>query len=39
VANGLVRVCDKPSYSGRSMIMILRMKKNGDQFKNRDREN
>jgi hypothetical protein len=38
VAKGLDRVCDKPCYSGRSMVLILQVKRNGEQFENRDQE-
>jgi hypothetical protein len=37
-SKGLAWVCDKPCYSGRSMVLILQVKRNGEQFKNRDRE-
>jgi hypothetical protein len=38
VAKGLAQVCDKPCYSGSSMVSILVVKRNGEQFKNRDRK-
>jgi hypothetical protein len=38
VVRGLARDCDKPCYSGRSAVLILQVKRNGEQFKNRDRE-
>jgi hypothetical protein len=38
VANGLARVSDKPCYSGSFVVLILVVKRNGEQFKNRDRE-
>jgi hypothetical protein len=34
----LARVYGKPCQSGRSMVLILQVKRNGDQFKNRDQE-
>jgi hypothetical protein len=37
VVRGLDRVCDKPCYSGRSMVLNLRVKSNGEKFKNTDR--
>jgi hypothetical protein len=38
VVNGLAQDCDKPCYSGRSVVLIFRVKRNGEQFKNGDRE-
>jgi hypothetical protein len=38
VAKGLAQVYDKPCYSGRSVVLILQVKINGEQFENRDRE-
>jgi hypothetical protein len=38
VVKGLARDCDKPCYSGRSVVLILQMKRNGDKFKNGDQE-
>jgi hypothetical protein len=38
VDNGLSRVCDKPRYNGRSVVSILQVKINGEQFENEDRE-
>jgi hypothetical protein len=39
VAKGLAWVCDKPCYSGRFVVSILAVKRNGEKFKNRDRRN
>jgi hypothetical protein len=36
VVKGLDRDCDKPCYSGRSVVLILQVKRNGDQFENGD---
>jgi hypothetical protein len=33
---GLSQDCDKTCYSGRSTILILQVKRNGDQFENGD---
>ena len=38
VVKGLSRDCDKPCYSGRSMVLIFQVKRNGEQFENEDRE-
>jgi hypothetical protein len=38
VVKGLARDLDKPFYSGRSMVLIFQVKRNGEQFKNGDRE-
>jgi hypothetical protein len=38
VVKVLARDCDNPCYSGRSMILIIHMKINGEQFENGDRE-
>jgi hypothetical protein len=35
---GLARDCDKPCYSGRYVVVIFQVKRNGEQFKNGDRE-
>jgi hypothetical protein len=37
MVRGLARDCDKPCYSGKSAVLILQLKRNGKQFKNRDR--
>jgi hypothetical protein len=39
VAKGLARVCDKQCYNGMSTLLILVVKRNGEQFKNRDQKN
>jgi hypothetical protein len=33
VVKGLARDCDKPCYSGRSVVLIFQVKRNGEQFK------
>jgi hypothetical protein len=38
VVKGLARDCDKPCYSGRSVVLIFQVKRNGKQFENGDRE-
>jgi hypothetical protein len=38
VVKGLAQDCDNPSYRGRSVVLILQVKINGEQFENRDRE-
>jgi hypothetical protein len=38
VVKGLAQDCDKPCYSGRSVILTLQVKRNGKQFENADRE-
>jgi hypothetical protein len=38
VVKGLARDCDKPCYSGRSVVLIFQVKRNGKQFKDGDRE-
>jgi hypothetical protein len=37
VVRGLARDCDKTCYSGRSVVLILQLKRNGEQFRNGDR--
>jgi hypothetical protein len=38
VVKGLAQDCDNPCYSGRYVVLILQVKRNGKQFENRDRE-
>jgi hypothetical protein len=38
VVKGLAQDYDKPCYSGRSMVLIFHMKRNGEQFENVDQE-
>jgi hypothetical protein len=38
VVKGFPWDCDKPCYSGRSVVLIFEVKRNGKQFKNGDRE-
>jgi hypothetical protein len=38
VVKGLAQDYDKPCYNGRSMVLFFQMKRNGEQFKNGDRE-
>jgi hypothetical protein len=38
VVKGLARDCDNPSYSGISTVLILQVKRNGENFENGDRE-
>jgi hypothetical protein len=38
VVRGLARDCDKTCYSRKSMVLILQVKRNGEQFDNRDQE-
>jgi hypothetical protein len=38
VIRGLDRHCDKPCYSGRSVVLILQVKRDGEHLENRDRE-
>jgi hypothetical protein len=38
VVKGLARDCDKPRYSGRYVVLILQVKRNGEQFENEDGE-
>jgi hypothetical protein len=38
VVKGLAWVYDKPCYSGRSVVLILQVKINGEKFENRDQE-
>jgi hypothetical protein len=38
VVKGLARACDKPCYSGRSVVLIFQVKRNGKQFEDGDRE-
>jgi hypothetical protein len=38
VVKGLAQDCDKPCYSGRSMVLIFHVKRNGKQFEAGDRE-
>jgi hypothetical protein len=37
VVRGLAQACDKTCYSGRYVVLILEVKRNGKQFYNRDR--
>jgi hypothetical protein len=37
VVKSLARDCYKPCYSGRSMVLIFQVQRNGDQFENGDR--
>jgi hypothetical protein len=30
--------CDKPCYHGRSVVLIFKVKRNGEQFENGDQE-
>jgi hypothetical protein len=36
VVNGLAQDCDKPCYSGGSVILIFQVKRNGKQLENGD---
>jgi hypothetical protein len=38
VVKGLSWDCDKPCYSGRSVVLIFQMQRNGKQFEDGDRE-
>jgi hypothetical protein len=38
VVKGLARYCDKPCYSGRSVVLIFQVKRSGKQFDDGDRE-
>ena len=38
MVKGLAWDFDKPCYSGRFVVLIFQMKKNGEQFENGDRE-
>jgi hypothetical protein len=38
VVKGLARHYEKPCYSGRSVVLIFQVKRNGEQFENGDRE-
>jgi hypothetical protein len=38
VVKGLARDCDKPCYSGRSVVLIFQVKRNAEQFENGDQE-
>jgi hypothetical protein len=38
VVKGLAQDCDKPCNSGRSMVLIFQVKRNGKQFEDGDRE-
>jgi hypothetical protein len=38
LVKGLAWDCDKPCYSGRSVVLIFQVKINGKQFKAGDRE-
>jgi hypothetical protein len=38
VVKGLARDCDKACYSGRYVVLILQVKRYGEQFKNGDKE-
>ena len=35
---GLAQDCDKPCYNGISTVLILQVKRNGENFENGDRE-
>jgi hypothetical protein len=37
VVKGLAWDCDKPYYSGRSVVLIFQVKRNGEQFENGNR--
>jgi hypothetical protein len=36
MVKGLTRDCDKPCYSGRSVVLIFQVKRNGELFENGD---
>ena len=38
MVKGLAGGCDKPCYSGISVVLIFQVKRNGKQFKDGDRE-
>jgi hypothetical protein len=38
VVKGLDQDCDKPCYSGRSVVLIFKVKINGKKFEDGDRE-
>jgi hypothetical protein len=38
VVKGLDWDCDKPFYSGRSVVLIFQVKRNGKEFENGDQE-
>jgi hypothetical protein len=38
VVKGLARDYDKPCYSGRSVVLIFQVKRNGNQFEDGDQE-
>jgi hypothetical protein len=38
VVKVLARDCDKPCYSGRSLVLIFQVKRNGKQFEDGDQE-
>jgi hypothetical protein len=38
VVKSLARDCDKPCYSGRTVVLSFQVKRNGEQFENGDRE-
>jgi hypothetical protein len=38
VVNGLAWDCDNPCYNGICVVFILQVKRNGEKFKNGDRE-
>jgi hypothetical protein len=38
VVKGLAQDCDKPCYSGRFVVLIFQVKRNGEQFENGDQE-
>jgi hypothetical protein len=38
VVKGLARDCDKSCYSGRYVVLILQVKRNGKKFEDGDRE-
>jgi hypothetical protein len=38
VVKDLAQECDKPCYSGRYVVLIFHVKRNGEKFKNGDQE-
>jgi hypothetical protein len=38
MVKGLAHDCDKPCYSGRSVVLIFQVKRNGKQLEDGDRE-
>jgi hypothetical protein len=38
VFKGLAQDCDNPCYSGRSVVLIFQVKRNGKQFEDGDQE-